>query len=1148
MRQVLVAVLLCLSCCVCYPQSANPYDPPFLCSTDSSGGSALTDIVGTRHILWIMCAGDSNSLPDWPVHPGNCDTGQTRVMYPTTYRMPSWASIMFDSNRVESLTSYYIDQSDGNFRVVGSIAGQNDSTIFVCDPDTAVRPRRCTNDGPYNGGNTFFQNIMQKVDVAIDFADYLDNESDAWVPFLIFEIYGHCEEGRCEGGGQKPIGLSYTSDDTNSIGNFIQVGGSNGNAFWSSAEQAYAGYPDSVSAAYWENMNIMAHEYGHALGLSHTYCDNCPGEAPNTDYANVGCGSFDPMGYPHFRDSDNNNAFGGLSPYNPIYRIGAGWMTPITVDAPLTDYTLDDHLLNDVCLKIPAYRATSNDQYFVASTVTRNTPWDRLWPTDGIMIYHYNPLGVQSHHSHKKIDSELSSGLYDWDILHEYSNPDWLCGYPDTCLLWTGDNTFDTNSVTGLDSFDFVWAHNPFGDWPTRMYYGPNDEVHGTGSAGNFFVTGNMFNDTTNPSSAAQRSTSPWAQDLPTMVSIRVLGVDSLSGTCTVNAWSRHWSGTLDMSATWWDSVVVDANLTVPSGFTLTILPGTKIVADSGVTITISGSLHGDGEEGDSIRFMAAPGVTEWGGIYIGQYGYCDMSYAVIEDAPIAFFSENAGVSDIAMQLTDTRIQGGSLRIWGSSTRTHVIERVTIQDIPAASLISGFYFLNTKIYAEHFWVLNCGYRTGTFKNTTGTLVGAYFNGQTSNQGLFFYGSTNGLVFKCCTIDHVAPNNSSPGAAIWCLGGANPIFGATGTPAYNNYITDDELCLVRFEGSAGRPWLSGYNNILVQANLLGNGRFFKWDSPGGSLPYEAKYIYWGGVTPVIGYFDPSDSRYWNFNAYLSTDPSMCIGAGDSYALESAFDSALALEQAEQYADAQAAYLAIAENTDYVIGDRTMAAARAVMVDRETQELSVTEVDELSSMLEESAENLTDTLGIERVKLCHLTDEASFASALDGYEDLLERELTFEDSLLTVIDIYHVQMLAGSGGGHLDAAIEPRNANLAIHSDAEGIRRVDEAMAILMGRYETDKVETLLPTTYALYQNYPNPFNPVTEIRFDLPENANVELKIFNTLGQEVTTLINEARSAGAHRVQWDASNAASGVYLYQIKAGSFSDSKKMVLIR
>jgi hypothetical protein len=89
---------------------------------------------------------------------------------------------------------------------------------------------------------------------------------------------------------------------------------------------------------------------------------------------------------------------------------------------------------------------------------------------------------------------------------------------------------------------------------------------------------------------------------------------------------------------------------------------------------------------------------------------------------------------------------------------------------------------------------------------------------------------------------------------------------------------------------------------------------------------------------------------------------------------------------------------------------------------------------------------------------------------------------------------------------------------------------------------------LPTKYALHQNYPNPFNPITEFHFDLPENAHVELTIFNTLGQEVAMLVNAERAAGAHAVTWDASSVPSGMYVYQLRAESFVDSKKTMLLK
>ena len=90
--------------------------------------------------------------------------------------------------------------------------------------------------------------------------------------------------------------------------------------------------------------------------------------------------------------------------------------------------------------------------------------------------------------------------------------------------------------------------------------------------------------------------------------------------------------------------------------------------------------------------------------------------------------------------------------------------------------------------------------------------------------------------------------------------------------------------------------------------------------------------------------------------------------------------------------------------------------------------------------------------------------------------------------------------------------------------------------------------LIPTEFALSQNYPNPFNPTTSISFSLPEASDVRLEIFNIQGQKVTTLVNKQLEAGNHSINWDGRDAASGVYFYRIDAGSFTETKKMLLLK
>jgi len=89
---------------------------------------------------------------------------------------------------------------------------------------------------------------------------------------------------------------------------------------------------------------------------------------------------------------------------------------------------------------------------------------------------------------------------------------------------------------------------------------------------------------------------------------------------------------------------------------------------------------------------------------------------------------------------------------------------------------------------------------------------------------------------------------------------------------------------------------------------------------------------------------------------------------------------------------------------------------------------------------------------------------------------------------------------------------------------------------------------LPMVYALAQNYPNPFNPVTEISYSIKQAGDVRIDVFNMLGQRVATLFEGYSEAGNHSVNWDASDQASGVYLYRLTAGEFVDTKKMMLLK
>ncbi|MGE5411980.1 MAG: right-handed parallel beta-helix repeat-containing protein [Clostridiales bacterium] len=122
----------------------------------------------------------------------------------------------------------------------------------------------------------------------------------------------------------------------------------------------------------------------------------------------------------------------------------------------------------------------------------------------------------------------------------------------------------------------------------------------------------------------------------------------------------------------------------------------------------------------------------------------------------------------------------------------------------------------------------------------------------------------------------------------------------------------------------------------------------------------------------------------------------------------------------------------------------------------------------------------------------------------------------------------------------------------YNDSDGSRNDIGATGGKTGYYTTNvtdpEMQNSRPMNYSLFQNYPNPFNPITIINYSLPEDQKVKLKVYDMLGKEVITLVNEFKNAGSHTVRFDASSLPSGVYIYMLQAGKFRDAKKLLLLK
>ncbi|MBE0571451.1 MAG: T9SS type A sorting domain-containing protein [Ignavibacteriaceae bacterium] len=124
--------------------------------------------------------------------------------------------------------------------------------------------------------------------------------------------------------------------------------------------------------------------------------------------------------------------------------------------------------------------------------------------------------------------------------------------------------------------------------------------------------------------------------------------------------------------------------------------------------------------------------------------------------------------------------------------------------------------------------------------------------------------------------------------------------------------------------------------------------------------------------------------------------------------------------------------------------------------------------------------------------------------------------------------------------------PGPGNYTINAGYAGPLRWDSASVSISVTHIGDNSTNLV--SYKLYDNYPNPFNPSTSIKYSLPEANFTTLKIFDALGNEVAVLVDELKSAGTYQVEFNATTLSSGIYYYTIQAGSFNETKKMILMK
>ncbi|NUO20381.1 S8 family serine peptidase [bacterium] len=633
----------------------------------------------------------------------------------------------------------------------------------------------------------------------------------------------------------------------------------------------------------------------------------------------------------------------------------------------------------------------------------------------------------------------------------------------------------------------------------------------------------------------------------------------------------------------------LESGLIVPDSVTLTLDPGVHITMGPNAYILVNGSLVANGTSNNVIHIEAANTGERWNGLTING-GSVEMSYVNLEDfKDHGLYVESpdaVSISHVDLDCSSLKYQGIGLRLWNSPTVTQSVSDLIVHDVPADSQIAGMYLYNCKVGFNVVTIEDCDWINSYIKKVTGTFRECSFQDRTETYGVLFNSTPNTPNFRCCNFQDLGPTSSSWPSSIFCATGTSPSFGGegdTGGDGVSNVITDSCAYLMIMQGTLALPVVDSDPPVPPQygssnggknnwKNVQASGKYFQWQNP-GTTTYPCTDQWWaGGVDTTM--FSPSVAARWDFDPEASSEWGLCGGGSgggggssvsngplarnaggtlDDGEYDDVLRTAFEYEETEDYAAAQQLFRSVAENST-IASQQWTALAHVVVCEAFVSNGQSWIPGLLTDLIEEQDSYEAGVQG-ERLRVSYYQNRGEYDNAIETCVSLLNSGLTYEDSIYVAMDLMGLQMNNGDDGGSLDgmsaSQLIPATLRARDNEEALGIER-GLFEYLMSGGRSNDRLVSV-PQEYKLYQNYPNPFNPTTQIEFDLPEASNLTLKVFNTLGQEVVTVSDGKFNAGHYVMTWNGkSNAgidvATGLYIYQLKAGSFLDTKKMILMR
>lgn len=614
----------------------------------------------------------------------------------------------------------------------------------------------------------------------------------------------------------------------------------------------------------------------------------------------------------------------------------------------------------------------------------------------------------------------------------------------------------------------------------------------------------------------------------------------NLYGDPALNLWPTGYTVAEDMTIS--GENTISENLTVSSGITLTISAGATLKFADGVSLIINGVLDVQGTSNGPITFTSLSGTSpgSWGSIQINGSGASGSS---ISYANIQYGTEIDIINANNVTIQNCDILNSSMKgilFYGGSGCQALNNTISNSNIYHGIEIGGSASVNC-------------YNNSITKNSPSIGRGV---------GILYGGGTSGI----------AAQNDISGWD-WGIGGIWGALPYSQLPLYaerNNRIRNCNIGLVFYRESYGNfggvPGSSpcGTNSIYSNTTNVAVGTSYTSYASG----LYAKENWWGSAPPNTSLFTVGPSAYFYYDSYLSSDPWAGIAKTGSNTTtvasvakgvqRSLTSKAPPNEQAgsllqgtklrlnKKYKEAKDFFVSYINN----FPDNQQAYVELYnCYSKETADDIISFFNSLPLKASNDHKLLLAYLYLKQGNV-NMAEKVNDKIILENQNTSLSEKAMINNAYIALYNENNVDKAVNIfkmvlKKSELSTEMELSDLQNAIKTYAEAL---GNNVVDLSGLKKNLSNDNLIPDNYELFHNYPNPFNPTTIINYQLPKDGIVTLKVYDILGREVATLVNEFKASGRYEITFDAKNLSSGMYIYQLRVNDFIESKKLILMK